>query len=135
MFKSIKSRFVTAVGIIATTQLAVAGIPADRPEVGRVTVSYSDLDLTNVADARLMLSRLQDAAFHACGGDPRWNANYSVLWSRLRAVYRECRSDAVSRAVLAVDAPLLSRVFLGEDLQSPVRDAAFGGSKYSRLVK
>ena len=123
MYRSIRSRFLTAIGIIATTQIAVAGVPAERAEVGRVTVSYSDLDLGKVTDARLMLSRLEQAAYRACGGDPRWNPNYDVMSSKITAAYKECRNDAVSRAVTTVGAPLLSQMFRGQDEQQLVRNA------------
>jgi UrcA family protein len=123
MYRSIRSGFLTAIGIIATAQIAVAEVPAERAEVGRVIVSYGDLDLGNATDARLMLNRLEHAAYRACGGDPRWNPNYDVMSSKLTAAYKECRSDAVSRAVVAVDAPLLSQMFRGEDEQQLVRNA------------
>ena len=124
MFRSIKSRFfIAAVGVIATTQIAVAEMPGERVEVGRVTVSYSDIDLGNVADVRLMLGRLEQAAYRACGGDPRWNPSYALLWDTLNAEYRRCRSDAVSRAVTTVDAPLLSQMLRSNDDQRLVRDA------------
>ena len=124
MFRSIKSRFfIAAVGVIATTQIAVAEMPGERVEVGRVTVSYGDIDLGNVADVRLMLGRLEQAAYRACGGDPRWNPSYSLLWDTLNAEYRRCRSDAVSRAVTTVDAPLLSQMLRSNDDQRLVRDA------------
>ena len=122
MFRSVRSRFLTAIGVIATAQIAVAGMPGELVDVARVTVSYGDLDLNNVADARLMLSRLEQAAYRACGGDPRWNPSYPLLWSTLPAEYRQCRSDAVSRAVTTVDAPLLSQMFRGKDDQRLVRD-------------
>jgi UrcA family protein len=124
MFRSIKSRFFTAaVGVIATTQIAMAEMPGERVEVGRVTVSYGDIDLGNVADVRLMLGRLEQAAYRACGGDPRWNPSYALLWGTLNAEYRQCRSDAVSRAVTTVDAPLLSQMLRSNDDQRLVRDA------------
>jgi UrcA family protein len=123
MYRSIRSRFLIAIGIIATTQMALAGTPAERAEVGRVTVSYSDLDLGNATDARLMLSRLEHAAYRACGGDPRRNPNYDVMSSKITAAYKECRSDAVSRAVATVGAPLLSQMLLGKDEQQLVRNA------------
>jgi UrcA family protein len=124
MSRSIKSILLTTLGVVATTQIAIAGVPANRVEVGRVAVSYGDLDLGNAADARVMLSRLQRAAYDACGGDPRWNPTYELLWVRLTADYHECRRDAVSRAVAAVDAPLLSQVFLGGDDQRASRGIA-----------
>jgi UrcA family protein len=97
-------------------------VPAKRAEVGRVTVSYGDLNLGNDGDARVMLSRLQQAAYRACGGDPRWNPDYALLWNRLATDYRECRNDAVSRAVAAIDAPVLSQVYRGDQDQRLVRD-------------
>ena len=117
MLRSTNSFLLAAIGIFATTQVAIADVPAKRAEVGRVTVSYGDLDLGNDTDARLMLSRLQRAAFQACGGDPRWNPEYALLWDRLIAEYQQCRNDAVSRAVVEIDAPLLMQAFRGDEDQ------------------
>jgi len=126
MYRSIRSASLMAIGIVATLQIAVAGISVERVEVGRVTVSFSDLDLGNATDGRLMLSRLEQAAYRACGGDPRWNRNYDLMSSKITAAYKECRSDAVSRAVTTVDAPLLSRMFRDKDEQQLVRNAGAG---------
>ncbi len=115
MFRSIKSSLLIAVGVIATTHIAVASTAGGRVEVGRVMVSYGDLNLSDVSDARTMLSRLHQAAYRACGGDARWDPSYKLLWGTLEANYRECRSDAVSRAIATVDAPLLSQMFQGAD--------------------
>jgi UrcA family protein len=129
MFRSIKPAILVTLaitaGISATAQVTAAGIPsAGLAEVGRVTVSYGDLDLGSDVDARAMLGRLQDAAYKACGGDPRSNPNYKLLWPRIKADYRKCRNEAVTRAVLEVDAPVLSKVFLGGEDARPVREAA-----------
>ena len=127
MFRSLKSRFViVAIGVLATTHIAAAAMPGERVEVGRVTVSYGDLDLETDADVRIMMSRLEQAAYRACGGDPRWNPSYNLLWATLGAQYRECRSDAVSRAVAVVDAPLLSRMRRGNEDQRLVGAARAG---------
>jgi len=135
MFLSRKSLVLGAIGIIATTQVALARAPVERVEIGRVAVSYGDLDLGNASDARVLLDRLQDAAYKACGGDRRSISNYTPQWNWLATELQECRNDAVSRAVATVDAPLLSTVFRGEKDQRLVREAASERGKYSRLLK
>lgn len=124
MSPSVKFRLVAAIGILAATQSALATSPVERVEVGRVTVSYSDLDLSARGDVRVMLTRLERAAYKACGGDPRLHPDYDLMWQHVDKVYQDCRNDAVSRAVVAVDAPLLTEVFKGEATQRVARAAA-----------
>ena len=110
MFRSVRLSFIAAIGALAATQGAVAAPQAKGIEVGRVTVSYRDLDLSALGDARVLLTRLQKAAFQACGGDPRLSPDYDLMGPAVERVYRECRKNAVSRAVTTVDAPLLTEV-------------------------
>lgn len=124
MFRSLKSPTLAMLAFVATSGLAMADVPAERFEAGSVNVAYGDLDLGYAADARVMLNRLEQAAYRACGEDPRWNTSYSLLWPRIKATYQACRSEAVSRAVLAVDAPELTRVYLGKDDSRSVREAS-----------
>lgn len=124
MSRSITFGFVAALGLIAATQSALASTKVERLEVGRVTVSYSDLDLSARGDARSMLTRLQRAASKACGGDARLHPDYDLMWQHVNKVYEACRNDALSRAVSAVDAPLLTEVYKGEETQRLARAAA-----------
>jgi UrcA family protein len=110
MFRSVTFSLVAAIGVISATQSALAGPYLQRVEVGRVAVNYGDLDLKTLGDAQSMLTRLQKAAYQACGGDPRLSQDYSLMGPKLERTYRECRSDAVSRAVAAVNAPLLTEI-------------------------
>ena len=71
-----------------------------------------------------MLTRLEKAADRACGGDPRLNPDYALMAPYLERVYRECRTDAVSRAVTAVNAPLLTAVHSEEDTRRLARATA-----------
>jgi UrcA family protein len=121
MFRSVRFSVIAAMGIIAAAQSAFAASDVKRIEVGRVTVKYADLDLDTRADARVMLTRLQKAAFRACGGDPRLHPDYSFMWPYLEKVYQDCRNDAVSRAVGAVNAPLLTEVHRNEGTQRLAR--------------
>src|SRR5262249_25030589 len=117
-----------ALGLIAITQSALATTRADSVaddvEVGRVIVSYHDLDLRALGDAHVMLARLQHAAFRACGGDARLHPDYDLMWQHVNKVYQDCRNDAVSRAVATVDAPLLTEVFKGQETQRVARASA-----------
>lgn len=94
--------------------LAIPAAQADtRPEkkmlVASVRVTYADLDLTQREDAQTLLGRIQDAAYRACGGDPRRHMNYDVMPTRVQAVFKECREDAVARAIAEIHTPALSQ--------------------------
>lgn len=57
---------------LAINPAAHAKLPsAEKKLVGTVRVPYADLDLTRQADVQLLLGRIENAAYRACGGDPR----------------------------------------------------------------
>lgn len=70
--------------------------------VGSVRVSYADLDMTRPEDAEVLVARIKDAAYRACGGDPRRHMSYTLLPVRVETAYKECREDAVARAMAAI---------------------------------
>ncbi|MES1156799.1 MAG: UrcA family protein [Alphaproteobacteria bacterium] len=74
-------------------------------------VSYSDLDLTQAADARTMLTRLDRAARFACGGDARFDENYRIAPNAVAAEFELCRADALNSAVSQLNAPTVSRLY------------------------
>lgn len=81
----------------------------ERQFVGSVRVSYADLDLTRPSDVEILLERIKKAAYRACGGSPRLHPSYTVMPGRTVMVYKECREDAIARAIDDVDAPALSQ--------------------------
>lgn len=76
--------------------------------VGTERVTYGDLDLSREADAEILLARIKKAAYRACGGDPRRHPAYTLLPRRVETAFKDCREDAVARAIDSVDAPVLS---------------------------
>jgi hypothetical protein len=44
-----------------------------------------------------MLERLKRAAYHACGGNPRFYLTYEVMPRQTVEVFRECREEASPR--------------------------------------
>lgn len=115
MFRSIRFPIIAAIGIVAAVQSAHATSLTERVEVGRVTVNYADLNLGSVADAHALLARLQKAAYRACGGDPRLDPNYDLMAPHIERSYRQCRNEALSRAVTSVNAPLLTDAYRDDD--------------------
>jgi UrcA family protein len=96
---------------LAISPAAQARLPsAEKELVGRVRVTYADLDLTQQPDVRILLGRIEKAAYRACGGNPRRHPSYGVMPSYTEAVFKECREDAIARAIGAIDAPVLSQV-------------------------
>lgn len=93
----------------AINPAAQATAPAEKKLVRIVRVAYADLDLTRQADVELLLGRIENAAYRACGGDPRRHRSYDVIPRRTEAVFKECREDAIARAVGTINAPVLSQ--------------------------
>jgi len=88
---------------IAAHSTAEAGVRQEEKRfVGSVRVSYTDLDIARPEDAEVLIDRIKDAAYRACGGDPRRHMSYTLLPVRVEAAFKECREDAVARAVAAV---------------------------------
>jgi UrcA family protein len=125
MFRPFTLALIAAIGI-------ASHIPTARAEalkqlhIASVRVDYSDLDIRKENDARALLERLDRAAFKACGGDARWHPQYNLIPYRVNRVYRECRQEAVSRAVAEVDARELWLAFVsagGRKEEEAPRDA------------
>jgi len=68
----------------------------------RLTVRYSDLDVSTVAGATVLYQRLQGAAHFVCGEEGR-SLDEQTQW-------RECVRNAVGQAVSAVHSPALSAI-------------------------
>jgi UrcA family protein len=102
MFRPITLTVIAAIGMATHVSTARAEVQKLVP-IASVRVNYSDLDIQNENDARLLLERIDRAAYKACGGDPRWHPQYRQIPRRVNQTYLECRQAAVSRAVAEVD--------------------------------
>lgn len=71
----------------------------------RIAVRYGDLSLTHEDGARTLLTRLDHAATHVCGGHP------AIADLHAWASYEACRKAALDRAVAAVPAPLVASLY------------------------
>lgn len=76
--------------------------------VARESVVYADLDLTRASDAEVLLGRIKQAAYRVCGGDPRNHVGYDLMPGRIELAFKECREDAVERAIATVGVPQLT---------------------------
>jgi UrcA family protein len=102
--------FVAAVGLVLAST-ACAAPPVEKTQfVGSARVTYYDLDLRKEADARVLLGRLERAAYYACGGDPKVYSSYETMPLRTVEVFEECREDAIARAVASVHSVALERL-------------------------
>jgi UrcA family protein len=112
MFVSIR-RVLFAVGLSLTlVSIARSEPPAEKMElVEKKPVSYAGLDLEKEADARVLLGRLQQAAYHACGGNPRFHPSYTLMPKKTTQVFESCRTNAIDRAVKSIQSATLSRLF------------------------
>ena len=78
-------------------------------QANAVPVSYADLDLTQEADAQMLLRRLRHAASAACESQVAASGN-----ARLARAIDRCRSDALEYAVARLDHPELTRLHAAE---------------------
>jgi UrcA family protein len=96
--------------------LAASSPPLDEQSyrvdiIGSITLPYHDLDLRKASEARKLLTRLEQAAVRACGGNPMWHPMYQLAPEHTVAVFKECRRDAVARAVERIGEPTLTQAF------------------------
>jgi UrcA family protein len=104
MFRRIPSALVSGLALLSMSQASQAhSLTEGYTEVGRVVVSFGDLDLDREADAAVLLERLNAAAYEACGGDPRWNSKYRLMPNAVRHAYKECRGGGRARARRGID--------------------------------
>ena len=74
---------------------------------GTSAVYYGDLNLTLPQDAKTMLERIEQAAAKACGGHPTFNS----ITGRPDSTFKDCRNEAVARAVKQLGARLVTRLY------------------------
>ena len=86
--------------------------PEAKPElVGQVHVQLEGFDLEKPTDARAVLTRIETAAYRACGGNPKFTWSYNLLPTRTVEVYERCRESAVERAVSQIGAAQLTHIY------------------------
>ena len=89
-----------AVAIAAASLLA--SVASAKGDAVSAVVAYSDLDLTQSADATRLYSRLRYASQKVC-------ASYASRELRMQRLYAACMDDALSAAVERVNDAKLSR--------------------------
>ena len=106
-----------ALTLLAPAARSQSPQPKSPQLVGKVRVELKDLDLRNPADAHTLLDRLKQAAYRACGGDPKLHNSYRSRPEQTVKVYEECRENAVKRAIDQIGAPLVARTYAEEAQQ------------------
>lgn len=74
----------------------------------QVVVDYADLDLDSVAGNKALYARLSHAAARACGPEPESKD------LRGRSDYRQCREEALAKAVDRIGSPELQALHTGQ---------------------
>jgi UrcA family protein len=98
--------------VIVAMATAVSAAPIVCAQAGvkqtSVRVAYGDLDLSTRAGAATLLKRMKAATRRVCGAEP--SPREIAAMSR----HQVCAQDAMSRAVAAIDSPLVTALFTGE---------------------
>jgi UrcA family protein len=85
---------------------AGAALAEDAAQARVIPVQYADLDLSRTEDAAALLSRLRYATTRACEAELVTQPS-----SAERRAFRTCRDGALARAVAALGAPELTRLY------------------------
>ena len=97
-----------AAAAVLALGLTIAFTPVARadaaPDVPKLEVSYTDLDIATEQGARALYRRIATAARQVC---PRGEGS---IVPKLEEVSRTCIRDAISRAVHEVNSPRLAEV-------------------------
>ena len=93
---------------IAAAALIVGVVPAYAAnENGAFKVSLAGLDLQSASGARMMLTRIRNAASQVCGQAPYIaDLNGTGNW-------KACYDDTVGRAVTQLNAPMVTEAYKG----------------------
>jgi UrcA family protein len=116
MFRSATSAMLAVLAITMLGHAAACKASDTQPSevkydvIGETVVPMADLDLQKPADARVLLKRLDHAAYQACGGDPKFHASYAMTPRRVVAAFADCRAEAVRRAVDQIGNSTLTRL-------------------------
>ena len=113
------SLFLLIASAVFLTANAQAQDPTPGTKTAHISVAYGDLDLDKLADARILYSRLEEAAKKACGPKPFMQPRYDVIPEGLKQAYKECLAKALGDAVARLDAPLVSRVYAESHKANP----------------
>jgi UrcA family protein len=99
--------------LLASAMLSsLAANAGDLGEARQVTVSYADLDLKTTADVQRLYQRIDTAAAFVC-------RDLDTKDLSGRHVWKQCLNDAVARAVLDVNAPLLTVHYEAKNSKTP----------------
>jgi UrcA family protein len=102
MSTSIRLKQSTAwVALLALASAAAAANPRDATEVHSEKVNYADLNLSTLAGASALYTRIQSAARRVCGDEN----DLSHLGIR-----KSCQRTAIAAAVAKVNSPSLTAV-------------------------
>ena len=104
------ARVVAAFGVAALSFAAASAQAGDQSDaaVAKSVVNYTDLDLSNPADARSLYERLQRASARVC-------SDYKDLRSlAMKRAYDACYEKSLSRAVDEVNHTAVTAMFAND---------------------
>ncbi|MET0535150.1 MAG: UrcA family protein [Steroidobacter sp.] len=103
------ARLVAAVGVAALSFGVAAHAEHSDASIAKTVVGYTDLDLSQPADVRLLYTRLQRASAQVCG-------DYKDLRSlAMKRAYDACYEKSLSRAVDEVNHSAVTAMFAADN--------------------
>src|SRR5262245_24059060 len=100
--------------LVAAATLVSFNVQAQMPKAPetktvQIKVAFGDLNLDKPEDARILFSRVEEAAKHACGPKVISPSRYDVTPVAIEHDYKECIARAVGDTVARLNVPLVSR--------------------------
>ena len=101
-----KSLFAVALAFMSLSAVAQADeYVTTQTNIAQIDVRYDDLNLSNRAGARTMLSRIEFAAVRVCGGKPDLREVAVV------PLFKSCVRIATDDAIDQLGAPLVAKLY------------------------
>lgn len=100
-FKSLLAAILVS-GFVASPAFARSTV-----ETVSIAVSYADLDLSQTADAKDMMSRIKTGARKVCNELSSAHAAGETRWLRI------CRQELADKAVAEIGSPVLTALYYG----------------------
>jgi UrcA family protein len=111
MIRTKQILLLVAVATLLTSTAQAQFPPAPDTRTVNIKVKFGDLDLDNPGDARVLYTRLERAAKHACGPVSLSPSLYDVAPALFERDYRACIAEALENVIARLNAPLVTRVY------------------------
>ena len=92
---------------------------APETKTVQIKVAFGDLNLDKPEDARVLVSRVEEAARRACGPKVESPSRYDLTPVAIEHDYKACIANAIGDTVARLNVPLVSRAYAESRAKKP----------------